>query len=334
MAALGSVHHLPSHLFAIRGDSPPHNWSCDYLAALGGDRTDFRFDDQGLYLASSRPVAIALAGGLWFPDTGATNHATLDVSTLSFTTSYDGPDVLWVGNGSEWIANIGDGEIQGKTIGCENITIPEENLLKCSGDPIATIVESTYPLSSNIFYDPTYLEKRAILAPTLNVVDSINEYMTSLNTYEGNTYFSFDSTCKSDSNVDLLVDVHTPEFLNGIKCSGVSNGTRMVITKLGNHVLEAKVLSGSSVDHKILIPRMSLTPSDLRLPFKFQRRQFPLIVSYAMTINKSKGRSLSQVGLFLKIPVVSHEQLYVAASKVTNPNALKILICDEENIQT
>ncbi|XP_031116717.1 uncharacterized protein LOC116020381 [Ipomoea triloba] len=33
----------------------------------------------------------------------------------------------------------------------------------------------------------------------------------------------FDSACKSYSNVDLLVDVHTPEFLNGIKCSGVPN---------------------------------------------------------------------------------------------------------------
>ncbi|XP_031131799.1 uncharacterized protein LOC116033179 [Ipomoea triloba] len=205
---------------------------------------------------------------------------------------------------SEWIANIGDGEIQRQTIGCENNIIPEENLLKCSGDPIATIMESTYPSYSNIFYDPTYLEKRAILAPTLDVVDSINEYMTSLNTYEGNIYFSFDSACKSDSNVDLLADVHTPEFLNEIKFSGVPNhelrlkvgttvmllrnidhsvglcnGTRMIITKLGNHVLEANVLSESSASHKILIPRMSLAPSDLRLPFKFQRRQFPLIIS-------------------------------------------------------
>ncbi|XP_031106200.1 uncharacterized protein LOC116010839 [Ipomoea triloba] len=124
---------------------------------------------------------------------------------------------------SKWIANIGDEEIQGQTIGCENITIPKENLLKCSRDPIATIVESAYTSYSNIFYDPTYLEKKAILAPILDVVDSINEYMTSLNTYEGNTYFIFDGACKSDSNVDLLADVYTPEFLNGIKCSGVPN---------------------------------------------------------------------------------------------------------------
>ncbi|KAL8552333.1 hypothetical protein ACS0TY_001143 [Phlomoides rotata] len=45
---------------------------------------------------------------------------------------------------------------------------------------------------------------------------------------------------------------------------------------------------------------MLLSPSDSRLPFRFQRRQFPLIISYAMTINKSQGQSLSHVGLLLK----------------------------------
>ena len=75
-----------------------------------------------------------------------------------------------------------------------------------------------------------------------------------------------------------------------------------------------------------------MTSSDSRLPFKFQRKQFPIIVSYAMTINKSQGQSLSKVGLFLRNSVFSHGQLYIAFSKVTNPQGLKVLICKNDCI--
>ena len=46
--------------------------------------------------------------------------------------------------------------------------------------------------------------------------------MVSLNPTEEKTYLGFDAACKLDSNIDLLEDLHTPEFLNGIKCSKVS----------------------------------------------------------------------------------------------------------------
>ncbi|XP_074575299.1 uncharacterized protein LOC141831797 [Curcuma longa] len=221
---------------------------------------------------------------------------------------------------SDWIANLGDGKIGEPNDGYATIDIPDELLLKDCNDPIAAIVDSTYPSSGNNINKTAYFQQRAILAPTLDVVQSINEYMISLNHSEGRLYLSSDSTCHSDRNVDLLHDVHTPEFLNGIRCSGVPNhelnlkvgtpvmllrnidhslglcnGTRLIVTRLENHVLEGQILTGSNAGHKVLIPRMSLTPSDPRLPFKFQRRQYPLIVSYAMTINKSQGQSLSHI---------------------------------------
>jgi ATP-dependent DNA helicase PIF1 len=69
---------------------------------------------------------------------------------------------------------------------------------------------------------------------------------------------------------------------------GLCNGTRLTITRMGTYVLEAKVISGTNINEKVFIPRLSLTPSDKKLPFNFQWRQFPLALSFAMTVNKSQ----------------------------------------------
>jgi ATP-dependent DNA helicase PIF1 len=49
-----------------------------------------------------------------------------------------------------------------------------------------------------------------------------------------------------------------------------------------------------------------------------------------MTINKSQGQSLDYVGLYLPKEAFNYGQLYVAMSRVTTKEGLKVLIHDKE----
>ena len=69
---------------------------------------------------------------------------------------------------------------------------------------------------------------------------------------------------------------------------------------------------------------MNLNPSDNTLPFEMIRKQFPIKVAYAMSINRSQGQTLQKVGIFLPQNVFTHGQLYVALSRVSSSNNIFI----------
>ena len=66
------------------------------------------------------------------------------------------------------------------------------------------------------------------------------------------------------------------------------------------------------------------------MPFRMTRRQFPVRLAYALTINKSQGQSVKYVGIDLRTPVFSHGQLYVALSRCTSFDRISILLPVEE----
>jgi len=68
------------------------------------------------------------------------------------------------------------------------------------------------------------------------------------------------------------------------------------------------------------IPCITTTTNCLKWPFTLQRCQFPLQLTFAMTINKAQGQTMTTVSVFLPEPVFTHGQLYVALSWATHMN--------------
>jgi ATP-dependent exoDNAse (exonuclease V) alpha subunit len=67
-----------------------------------------------------------------------------------------------------------------------------------------------------------------------------------------------------------------------------------------------------------------MSPSETDWPFVLRRCQFPIQVAFVMTINKSEGQTLNNIGVYLPFPVFYHGQLFVVISRVTSSANIKI----------
>ena len=199
--------------------------------------------------------------------------------------------------------------------------------------------------------DDGYFTERTILSARNDDVDEINNAITQQFPGQSHTCLSADSV-EGDEE-----DQHTysTEFLNSISMSGlphhklvlkvgmpimvlrnldprngVCNGTRAVITHMSNRVLEVQILGGDHVGKSFFIPRITLTPDKSNLPFTMRRRQFPIRTAFAMTINKSQGQSVKYVGVDLRTNIFAHGQFYVAMSRCTSGQRIKVLLPDNE----
>jgi ATP-dependent exoDNAse (exonuclease V) alpha subunit len=108
---------------------------------------------------------------------------------------------------------------------------------------------------------------------------------------------------------------------------GLCNGTRLIIKEIGEYVLKAAVINSNNSQNLqiVFIPRINLSTKEDDYPFIMTRKQFPVKLSFAMTINKAQGQSLTNVGIDLRYPVFTHGQLYVALSRSTNVETINIL---------
>jgi hypothetical protein len=108
--------------------------------------------------------------------------------------------------------------------------------------------------------------------------------------------------------------------------NGLCNGTRLVVRECQRNSIDAEIVLGQHAGKRVFLPRIPLCPSDDQMfPFQFKRKQFPIRLSFAMTVNKSQGQTIPNVGVYLPASMFSHGQLYVAISRATSRTNIKIL---------
>ncbi|KAH8942819.1 hypothetical protein BDL97_13G015800 [Sphagnum fallax] len=175
-------------------------------------------------------------------------------------------------------------------VGEESILIPED--MCCQGDTIDSLVNEVYG-------DLGRFTDSAILTPLNEDVDSINTAI--MNRFDLSTPDGPQTQRCTYQSVDFVVQgeqrkVYPTEFLNSLSMPGVpphtltlqegcpvillrnmpgglANGTLLIVVKLMQHIIDAKITTGPNKGRRIFIPRLNITPSNTeRMPITLHRR--------------------------------------------------------------
>ena len=104
---------------------------------------------------------------------------------------------------------------------------------------------------------------------------------------------------------------------------GLCNHTRLILNKATNILLYYWIASGDYAREDVLIHRIEIKHQDEQF-IEWNQSQFPVRPAFAMTINKIQGRTLINVGVWLRESTFTYGQLYVMAARVGDPNILTL----------
>jgi ATP-dependent DNA helicase PIF1 len=129
---------------------------------------------------------------------------------------------------------------------------------------MAAIIGATYPDFPNNYRSEAYLKDRAILTPTNELSDMINDHIVASLLATAKDYLSSDTISKETQGHETYDLLYPVEFLNSLdgnnfprhmislkigvpimllrnlnQTDGLCNGTRLIVTQLGQRVIEA-----------------------------------------------------------------------------------------------
>ena len=180
-------------------------------------------------------------------------------------------------------------------------------------------------------------DAKLILAFTLDKCVEVNNYVMGL--ILGVSY----RAASADSMHGQGVDGFPLEYIQSIHCHGappaildlkigarylicrnydprynICNGIMCLLLKVSRDIVEVKLITGPQKGFITMLPRcvFQINPDASGLPFTIVRRQFPLMLSYCLSVHKAQGQSLTFVGIIADTDPFAHGQTYVAFSRV------------------
>ncbi|GFW08402.1 ATP-dependent DNA helicase [Trichonephila clavipes] len=154
------------------------------------------------------------------------------------------------------------------------------------------LLSKMYPNIQQNFKDQNWLSHRAILASRNYMVEKLNVTIQKQLQWQEYAYKSMNSILNDDEAVqypiEFLNSLQTPDLqahnlilnvgapimlIRNIDAPRLCNGTRLIVKKLTQHVIQATVLTGCAKGENVFIPRKYLsfsrtTPYNSRVPFE------------------------------------------------------------------
>ena len=250
-----------------------------------------------------------------------------DVTRLRFTQNWRAiSDPIF----AAFLESVGSGELP-------EVVVPEQSR-----------VADVDSLISIVYGDSATIMKHQILALTLETASTVNT--ACLRKWPGvlDERFASDTyvDCRDPDSfpheyIESLAMPGAPPFALGLKIGakymcirnidvsrGLANGTMMQLLQVGQRFLQFRLTSGSHAGAvELLIPIVfHITSEASGLPFAVERRQFPVIPAFCLSVHKAQGQSLDFVGLIFETDPFAHGQLYVALSRAGSWDKIRVVL--------
>ena len=237
----------------------------------------------------------------------------------------DGGDPNW----SAYVDVIGDGKVAEVDVaftGCPIFTDPDQARAWCFEEVLSGQKTTKECAILSTYNAPLEDHNNAI-------IDAMPGHLIELESSEATHPDETNALC-TDSFMKMYFDVGVPDHVIRLKPGATVHIVRNLMTEGGlltgkKFVFISATRYNMTLHHPcdpnaiVVLPRIKFNIDVDGI--RFVRTQFPVKVSFATSVNKSQGKTLTRVLIDLRFPFFAHGQLYVALSRVCGCSSIAFL---------